>query len=524
VALQSFGKYRVFEKIGQGAMGEVYRARDGALNRDVALKTITAGDSGDEMLQKRFQREAQSAAGLAHPNIITVFDFGQEQGRLYMAMELLDGRDLKAAIADGSLRTLDEKLAVVEQIACGLAFAHENGVVHRDLKPANIHIPSSGQVKIVDFGLARMTGSDMTRSGMVMGTPHYMSPEQVRGERADTRSDVFSLGCILYELLTGAKPFDADSMHAVLFKVLQEAPRDVRTMSPEVPLVVVQVLEVALAKKPDDRFKDAGAFLTALQAARIAIDMDRGEEPLPDLPIPAAPAGRDTAKAARAAEAAADRSSWLLLAAGAAVALLLVVAVSAGFWFYQNAQQPAIPPPSSQQVALAKALAANQLELARKRLDARDYAEALRQAERAQSLDPHNLDAIKVKQQAQQAIALREDAARAAHESAAKGDRDREAESLWKLMQLEPTHPAVAELAPDVDKQLKDHATEARTKLVAARATAEKANLGAAAEYQDSSRLLHDADAAAKEGHWATAAAHLLDAQDRLNRLLPASH
>src|SRR5689334_18727106 len=173
-------------------MGEVYRARDGVLNRDVALKTIAAGDSGDEMLQKRFQREAQSAAGLAHPNIITVFDFGQEQGRLYMAMELLDGRDLKAVIAEGTLKTLDEKLAIMEQIASGLAFAHENGVVHRDLKPANIHIPSSGQVKIVDFGLARMTGSEMTRSGMVMGTPHYMSPEQVRGERADTRSDVFS--------------------------------------------------------------------------------------------------------------------------------------------------------------------------------------------------------------------------------------------------------------------------------------------------------------------------------------------
>ena len=222
--LDAIGKYKILEKIGQGAMGEVYKAHDPILNRFVAVKTISAELGADDQLRKRFQREAQSAARLNHPNIITVYDYGEEQGKIYMAMELLDGADLKQAIAKRSSLSLDDKLSVVDQIAEGLAFAHANEVVHRDLKPANIHLLPNGQVKIMDFGLARLGGSEMTRTGMVMGTPHYMSPEQVRGERADARSDVFALGCVFYELLTYRKPFDADSMHSVLFKVMQEEP------------------------------------------------------------------------------------------------------------------------------------------------------------------------------------------------------------------------------------------------------------------------------------------------------------
>ncbi len=221
---ERIGKYKVVGKIGEGAMGQVYKAHDPILNRFVAIKTMLASVGSDEELRKRFHREAQSAAGLNHPNIITVYDFGEEQGVAYMAMELLVGHDLRSVIGNLAV-TLDEKMSIMEQICDGLTFAHAMEIVHRDLKPANIHVQPNGQVKIMDFGLARLGASDMTRTGMVMGTPNYMSPEQVRGEKVDARSDIFSVGAVFYELLTVHKPFFADSTHAVLFQVAREGPR-----------------------------------------------------------------------------------------------------------------------------------------------------------------------------------------------------------------------------------------------------------------------------------------------------------
>src|SRR6266536_5489846 len=203
--IEQIGKYKILEKIGEGAMGEVYKAHDPILNRFVAVKTISAELGGDDTLRRRFEREAQSAARLNHPNIITVYDFGEEHGKIYMAMELLEGRDLKELIGSHSLGDLEQKLDIMDQISDGLAFAHANDLVHRDLKPANIHVQPTGQVKILDFGLARLSSSSMTRTGMVMGTPHYMSPEQIRGEKVDARSDTFSLGAVFYELLSGRR-------------------------------------------------------------------------------------------------------------------------------------------------------------------------------------------------------------------------------------------------------------------------------------------------------------------------------
>ena len=220
---EKIGKYQIVGKLGQGAMGEVFRAHDPVLNRDVALKRISAGLDADETVRRRFLREAQVVASLSHKNIVIVYELGFEGDQAFMAMELLEGKDLKHAIATRKM-SLDEKVSVMEQTAEGLAYAHAREIVHRDLKPANIHILPGDKVKVMDFGLTRMPGSDMTSTGTVMGTPHYMSPEQVRGQKADARSDVFALGCIFYELLTGKKPFDAESMHGVLFKVMQEEP------------------------------------------------------------------------------------------------------------------------------------------------------------------------------------------------------------------------------------------------------------------------------------------------------------
>jgi eukaryotic-like serine/threonine-protein kinase len=269
--LQKLGKYEIASKIGEGAMGEVYKAFDPILGREVAVKTMSAAIGADDELRQRFHREAQSAARLNHPNIITIHDFGEDQGRAYIAMELLEGDDLKDLIARNASLTLEQKVALMEQMADGLAFAHARGVVHRDLKPANIRIHHGGQVKIMDFGLARLSTSNMTRAGMVMGTPNYMSPEQVRGERATARSDVFSLGAVFYELLTYRKPFDSDSLHAVLFQVMQQEPPLLADVVPGLPTVLCEVVQRAMAKDPARRFEDASELRENLRAVRATL-------------------------------------------------------------------------------------------------------------------------------------------------------------------------------------------------------------------------------------------------------------
>ena len=262
-----FGPYEIIGPLGAGGMGQVYRARDTRLQRTVAIKVLHETGAADPVRQQRFAREAVAASALNHPNIITVYDFGEEQNKIYMAMELLEGVDLKQTIVQRAPRSLDEKLEIMDQICDGLAFAHAGDIVHRDLKPANIHILANGQVKIMDFGLARLGGSDMTRTGMVMGTPHYMSPEQVRGERADSRSDIFSLGCVFYELIAYRKPFDADSMHAVLFKVMQEEPAPLAELAPDVPHVLQDLIDRCLAKDPAQRIQNGGQLRATLLCA-----------------------------------------------------------------------------------------------------------------------------------------------------------------------------------------------------------------------------------------------------------------
>lgn len=289
-SVERIGPYRIVASIGQGSTRHVYKGYDEALNRFVAVKTITGPAHDDETQRKRFEREAQAAASLTHPRIVTVYDFGRQEGRLYMAMELLDGCDLKQGLAEDQLARLEDKLEVMDQICEGLAFAHAQGVVHRDLKPANIRLLSNRQIKVLDFGLARVSGSDMTRTRLVVGTPHYMSPEQVRGEHVDVRADVFGLGCLLYEMLTGARPFEAESLHAVFYKVLQSEPMPASARVSSLPRVLDHVLAKALAKAREDRFQDAGEFGRVLAQAREAIAAGQGDGPLPGLTLPVKPA------------------------------------------------------------------------------------------------------------------------------------------------------------------------------------------------------------------------------------------
>jgi serine/threonine-protein kinase len=280
---EKIGKYKIQGEIGSGAMGVVYKAVDPVLARTVAIKMISAALGADDDLRKRFHREAQAAARLNHPNIITVYDFGEEQGKIYMAMELLEGTDLKDVMAAGTLATLDDKLAVMEQILDGLAFAHAKEVVHRDLKPGNIHIQPNGQIKIMDFGLARLGSSEMTQAGVVMGTPNYMSPEQVLGEKVDSRSDIFAMGAVFYELLTSHKPFEAESMHGVLFQVVHKEPTEIRRWAPDLPPVLVQIVEKCLVKDKTKRFQNAGELREAVGVARQALAAGRINEATLDM-------------------------------------------------------------------------------------------------------------------------------------------------------------------------------------------------------------------------------------------------
>ena len=299
------GRFEIVEKLGAGAMGEVFRAHDPVLGRDLAIKVVTGGLSEDESARERFHREARAAAQLNHPNIITVHDFGEEQGMAYMAMELLEGQDLRDLLRKGGLTSLDEKLAAMEQILDGLAFAHSKGVVHRDLKPGNIRVLPQGRVKIMDFGLARLA-QDGAATGALMGTPHYMAPELVQGERATARADVFSLGAMFYEILSGRLPFPGRMIAVVLFNVVNRDPEPLARVAPDISESLATVVMRALSKAPDARYADATEMLQALRATRAG-----GEERIGGRPAYSGVDPSPTRTLGRALSAQADTPSEL---------------------------------------------------------------------------------------------------------------------------------------------------------------------------------------------------------------------
>ena len=253
---EKIGKYTIVERIGRGGMGYVYRAVDPFLKRDVALKTMLRDVSEDPELRTRFVREAQSAGGLRHPNIVTIYDLGEdEEGCPFIAMEFLTGTDLEQIIKNKIELLLPKKLDILIQTSIGLGFAHNNGIVHRDIKPANIRLLDNGDVKIMDFGIAKISASHFTRTGMIMGTPHYMAPEQIRGEKVDRRADIFSLGVVLYELLTFRKPFPGDNPTTVLFKIIHAEPDPLTDAEFVPPEGLDEIVQKALAKDVAARYE-----------------------------------------------------------------------------------------------------------------------------------------------------------------------------------------------------------------------------------------------------------------------------
>jgi predicted Ser/Thr protein kinase len=271
------GRYLVTGRIGRGGMGMVYRGLDETLEREVAIKTLTVEGTLDEESRRRFEIEAKAAARLQHPNIITVFELGEDRGVPFIAMEMLPGVDLESLVRSGEEMLLEEKLDIVIQVGRGLAYAHEHGIVHRDIKPSNIRLLDDGAVKIMDFGIAKLGGTQLTKAGMMVGTVHYMSPEQVRGKPLDGRSDVFSLGVILYELLAGQRPFKGQGATDVLFKIVNDdpPPLDSRALG-GVSLRLLEIVNRALAKNPDARYPTAAAFADDL--ALVLEDHERALE------------------------------------------------------------------------------------------------------------------------------------------------------------------------------------------------------------------------------------------------------
>lgn len=258
------GKYEIVERIGRGSMGLVYKARDPVMDRFVGIKTLPPGSSSVPQVRKRFYREARSAGKLSHKNIITVHDLGEQDGRPYIAMEFLVGEDLKSKLERGDRPTLEEQLRWMIETCDGLEHAHQKQVIHRDIKPGNIFITQEGQVKILDFGLARLTSSIGTKSGLVVGTPSYMAPEQVRGERADRRSDIYSCAATFYELLTQQKPYTSESLHGLFYKILEMEPDPVDKLNPLLPRELAEAVARAMAKDPGDRFESAERFRQSL--------------------------------------------------------------------------------------------------------------------------------------------------------------------------------------------------------------------------------------------------------------------
>ncbi|HYL54234.1 MAG TPA: serine/threonine-protein kinase [Gemmatimonadales bacterium] len=264
------GKFELHELIGEGAMGAVWKAYDSVIRRYVALKLLSrAGRTADA--RDRFLREARAAGALQHPNIVTIYDLGESDGQLFIAMELVDGRDLSSLIALSEPLALERKLDIVIEVLQGLSYAHERGVIHRDIKPSNVRIASDGSVKIMDFGIARLQSADATGSGAIIGTPTYMAPEQITNGAITPATDIFAVGCLLYELLAYRKPFEGETVHGVLYQVLTTDPKPLRTMALSVPAALERVVAKALNKVPEERYETARQMQSALFSIRAAL-------------------------------------------------------------------------------------------------------------------------------------------------------------------------------------------------------------------------------------------------------------
>lgn len=553
---KKLGKYDIVGKLGKGAMGEVYKGHDPVLNRHVAIKVIGESLDVDSDLVERFRREAKMAAQLNHPNIITIYDFVEEEGSLYIVMELLDGKDLKELIKSGSPLTVEQILGIMEQIADGLGFAHDSGMVHRDLKPANIHITKKGQIKILDFGLVHEASSDMTKTGHVMGTPNYMSPEQVQGLKVDPRSDIFSLGAVFYELLTRKKPFSADSIHATMFKVVQ-GERDPLAQYTHLPAPLVSMVDRALDPNPDGRFDDGNVLREHLRVVRrettaglnadatmsgvdkmdatiLTPQADSGSHPS----TPSAPSARSgqsvPSRTGTGASASGSRGGTMRRRemtshsmgasaqsrpVGLYIGGAILVAAIAGGLFYLSGGQGS-PGPSVEE--LAQQLSESQQELMVQSLEQRDFSAAMDQAETILAADPANAEALRVQSEARQALDEIDAAVTQARAALERGDTQEAANALGRVLALDPSHPLGAELHDQLNQHFQSQAEGARAQMETARNAAASAGATGRPEFRDGDRRRDEASADFNRGEYTNAAQKYHAARDQFQQSVTA--
>jgi len=278
-----FGRYEILDELGRGSMGVVYRARDPMIDREVAIKTVPVGYEGDSRRRanhlERLRREALAAGRLNHPNIVVIHDVGEEGDSFYIAMELLRGKTLDRHIKEGGKIGPEWAAGVIAATADALDHAHSKQVVHRDIKPSNLFLTDSDVLKITDFGIAKLPLGTITAEGRIVGSPSYMSPEQVRGRPVDGRSDIFSLAIVTYILLTGKKPFGAGEVPDIVYRIVHEDPPPVTRLRPDLPVEINPVMEKALAKDASKRYDSAGEFARALKKALASAGMKEASEP-----------------------------------------------------------------------------------------------------------------------------------------------------------------------------------------------------------------------------------------------------
>jgi serine/threonine-protein kinase len=257
----TLGRYEVSGELGRGAMGIVYKGIDPTIHRTVAIKTIRLSEFDQQEageIKGRFFREAESAGGLNHPSIVSIYDAGEEHDLAFIAMEFLNGENLVEYTHKGKLLPLRDVLDIITHVADALGYAHSKNVVHRDIKPANIMmLKDTGEIKVTDFGIARITSSSRTKTGVILGTPSYMSPEQVSGRKVDGRSDIFSLGIVLYEMLSGQKPFASEDMTSLMYQITREKHPSAREINPKIPPIVEKIIDKALDKDVSKRYQKA---------------------------------------------------------------------------------------------------------------------------------------------------------------------------------------------------------------------------------------------------------------------------
>jgi serine/threonine protein kinase len=358
---KTIAHYNILEKLGEGGRGAVYKAEDTRLGRVVALKFLPAELTRDPEARNRFMQEARAASALDHPNICTIYEINEAEGRTYISMAYYDGETLKDRIARGPLK-IEDALDVAVQIAQGLSRAHARGIVHRDIEPANVLITNEGFVKIVDFGVAKLAGMKLTKTGATLGTARYMSPEQARGAEVDLRSDIWSLGALLYEMIAGTPPFRGEYDQAVIYSILNESPEPVTALRSGVPMALERVVEKALAKSPAERYQHADDLIVDLRqiarsTARDAIAFAR-DVVAPRVAGAAMPphASRGDLAPGSARPAVARRTRVLQITAIVVLAAAIIIAVY--YAFVQKREAPAAQSPQTSTAVWRNPLAA----------------------------------------------------------------------------------------------------------------------------------------------------------------------